>query len=67
MAYIVRVCLFFRTFVLETKNKQIKMKRMRLLVLLALAFMGVGGAMAQRSVETLDFGWLFHAGDVENG
>ena len=43
------------------------MKRMRLLVLLALAIMGVGGAMAQRSVETLDFGWLFHAGDVENG
>ena len=62
------VCVFFFVpLYSETKNKQIKMKRMRLLVLLALAFMGVGGAMAQRSVETLDFGWLFHAGDVENG
>jgi beta-galactosidase len=43
------------------------MKRNLLLTLLALGMMGVGSAMAQRSVELLNFGWRFQAGDVENG
>ena len=43
------------------------MKRNILLTLLALGMMGVGSAMAQRSVELLNFGWRFQAGDVENG
>ena len=37
------------------------------MTLLAVALMSAGSAMAQRSVETLNFGWRFHEGNVENG
>ena len=43
------------------------MKRTRIMTLLAVALMSAGSAMAQRSVETLNFGWRFHEGNVENG
>ena len=43
------------------------MKIMRLKTFLALVMIGVGSTMAQRSVESLNFGWRFQAGDVENG
>ena len=42
------------------------MKTYRLLFLSALMAMNVA-AFAQRTVETLNFGWRFHAGDMENG
>ena len=43
------------------------MKRMRLWTLMAVTLMGVASVSAQRSVETLNFGWRFQAGDIENG
>ena len=43
------------------------MKRMRFGTLLVVAMMGIGTAVAQRSVMSLNDGWRFLAGNVENG
>ena len=43
------------------------MKTNRLLAMVAVAMLCVAQTMGQRSVQSLNFGWLFHAGDVNNG
>ena len=43
------------------------MKKTGFWILLVVALLGANVAMAQRSVQTLNYGWRFQAGDVVNG